>query len=497
MNDLKIPPHGVDIRAGSGLISSLSGTASRLCRVSAIGRRSLLVTLGLTLLLLYCANSPPIPRQKGWPERRPTEVVLVTGHGFGGEPTFCVRRLSAAVSFQSDPADPQIGFLPGVQNHCWLQELRPEDFDYLRNNDVQRKDKNVFIKLHKRAELYASYARRPPGGVTAVRVRCLPFVYVIGQPKCGTTDLRHRLSLHPRVASGTVWSDAHWWSRQRFPAPSGDVSDRPSGPVSFREYLDSFELVSHRLVGADCGRTGDGRHRPWTPDSRIITVDGSTSTMWDERSLREARRRPALAAEQYPPLAETTAAGLAALQPTARIVAILREPTDRLFSDYLYFNSQRDSEKSADEFHQMAQRAVGMWTNCTRSRTENDCATDRRVIDRLGVRLHVGLYAVYLRPWLQEFGRDQVLVLRTEDHRRNITQSLHALFNHLDIGVPADTVWEEIRTASPKNVRRKSLKHQTMLPETRGLLRDFYRPFNRRLARLLRSERFLWEDSEP
>ena len=51
--------------------------------------------------------------------------------------------------------------------------------------------------------------------------------------------------------------------------------------------------------------------------------------MWDERSLREARRRPALAAEQYPPLAESTAAGLAALQPTARIVAILREPTDR------------------------------------------------------------------------------------------------------------------------------------------------------------------------
>ncbi|XP_043241230.1 uncharacterized protein LOC122391414 isoform X2 [Amphibalanus amphitrite] len=279
MNDLKIPPHGVDIRAGSGLISSLSGATSRLCRVSAIGRRSLLVALGLTLLLLYCANSPPIPWQKGWPARRPTEVVLVTGHGFGGEPTFCVRRLSAAVSFQSDPADPQIGFLPGVQNHCWLQELRPEDFDYLSNNDVQRKDKTVFIKLHKRAELYASYARRPPGGVTAVRVRCLPFVYVIGQPKCGTTDLRHRLSLHPRVASGTVWSDAHWWSRQRFPAPSGDVSDRPSGPVSFREYLDSFELVSHRLVGADCGRTGDGRHRPWTPDSRIITGTSARGTV--------------------------------------------------------------------------------------------------------------------------------------------------------------------------------------------------------------------------
>ncbi|KAF0309722.1 Carbohydrate sulfotransferase 15 [Amphibalanus amphitrite] len=496
MNDLKIPPHGVDIRAGSGLISSLSGTASRLCRVSAIGRRSLLVTLGLTLLLLYCANSPPIPRQKGWPERRPTEVVLVTGHGFGGEPTFCVRRLSAAVSFQSDPADPQVSL--GSQTPLGLglgsqTLLGPGPLTL----SLGPSPPAVTGNRVPRAELYASYARRPPGGVTAVRVRCLPFVYVIGQPKCGTTDLRHRLSLHPRVASGTVWSDAHWWSRQRFPAPSGDVSDRPSGPVSFREYLDSFELVSHRLVGADCGRTGDGRHRPWTPDSRIITVDGSTSTMWDERSLREARRRPALAAEQYPPLAETTAAGLAALQPTARIVAILREPTDRLFSDYLYFNSQRDSEKSADEFHQMAQRAVGMWTNCTRSRTENDCATDRRVIDRLGVRLHVGLYAVYLRPWLQEFGRDQVLVLRTEDHRRNITQSLHALFNHLDIGVPADTVWEEIRTASPKNVRRKSLKHQTMLPETRRLLRDFYRPFNRRLARLLRSDRFLWEDSEP
>ena len=50
------------------------------------------------------------------------------------------------------------------------------------------------------------------------------------------------------------------------------------------------------------------------------------------------------------------------------------------------------------------------------------------------VRLHVGLYAVYLRHWLEAFDRDQVLVLRTEDYKRNITESLGALFNHLDIG---------------------------------------------------------------
>ena len=50
------------------------------------------------------------------------------------------------------------------------------------------------------------------------------------------------------------------------------------------------------------------------------------------------------------------------------------------------------------------------------------------------VRLHVGLYAVHLRQWLAAFPREQVLILRTEDYKRNITEGMQTVFTHLGLG---------------------------------------------------------------
>ncbi|RXN36004.1 carbohydrate sulfotransferase 15 [Labeo rohita] len=46
------------------------------------------------------------------------------------------------------------------------------------------------------------------------RLRCLPYFYIIGQPKCGTTDLYERLRLHPDVRL-TPPKEPHWWTRKR------------------------------------------------------------------------------------------------------------------------------------------------------------------------------------------------------------------------------------------------------------------------------------------
>ena len=54
------------------------------------------------------------------------------------------------------------------------------------------------------------------------------------------------------------------------PALSTDA-DSQYYNIGFHQYLDSFELVTHRLVGGDCSGAGDGRHRPWTPASQTIT----------------------------------------------------------------------------------------------------------------------------------------------------------------------------------------------------------------------------------
>lgn len=47
------------------------------------------------------------------------------------------------------------------------------------------------------------------------RIRCLPYFFLVGAPKCGTTDLAKRISKHPLI-SAEVKKELHWLTRRRF-----------------------------------------------------------------------------------------------------------------------------------------------------------------------------------------------------------------------------------------------------------------------------------------
>lgn len=50
------------------------------------------------------------------------------------------------------------------------------------------------------------------------------------------------------------------------------------------------------------------------------------------------------------------------------------------------------------------------------------------------MRLQVGLYIVYLLDWLSVVSREQVLVLRLEDHATNRKYTMHRVFDFLHLG---------------------------------------------------------------
>lgn len=50
------------------------------------------------------------------------------------------------------------------------------------------------------------------------------------------------------------------------------------------------------------------------------------------------------------------------------------------------------------------------------------------------VRLQVGLYIVYLMDWLTVFNREQILILRLEDHANNRKYTMHKVFDFLSLG---------------------------------------------------------------
>ncbi len=76
-------------------------------------------------------------------------------------------------------------YLSGVKNPCW------------------REANSVKQKTHK-ANIRAG----------ASRFRCLPYVYVIGVTKSGTTDLFHALQQHPQIVS-PLHKELQYWHRSR------------------------------------------------------------------------------------------------------------------------------------------------------------------------------------------------------------------------------------------------------------------------------------------
>ena len=69
------------------------------------------------------------------------------------------------------------------------------------------------------------------------------------------------------------------------------------------------------------------------------------------------------------------------------------------------------------------------------------------------VRLLVGVYIVYLMDWLTVIRREQILVLRLEDHASNRKYTMHRVFDFLNLGEWAthpDT-WPRVDSFPPIN----------------------------------------------
>jgi len=65
---------------------------------------------------------------------------------------------------------------------------------------------------------------------------------------------------------------------------------------------------------------------------------------------------------------------------------------------------------------------------------------------------------------------------------------MRRVFKHLDLSEPSQDEWQRILTRSISN----RFVYKPMLPETRQLLSDFYRPWNEKLAELLQDNGFVW-----
>lgn len=235
----------------------------------------------------------------------------------------------------------------------------------------------------------------------------LPDFAIIGAPKCGTTFLYHLLAKHPRIR-----------------------------PAAFKE-PHFFDLFFDRGVDwyRGCFPTpglGDG--------GRTITGEATPGYL----SHPDAPGR------------------MAQVVPDARLIALLRNPVDMIYSAYHFFRGRRGEDISGFE------KYAGDALKKPNSKV-----------------LAGGIYVDQIARWSRHFDREQMLVLKSEDFFGEPRQTLGAVLEFLDL-----PPWEP-DASDLGDKRNQGSYEKEMNPETRRRLAEFFGPHNQRLYEYLGTD-FGW-----
>jgi len=113
------------------------------------------------------------------------------------------------------------------------------------------------------------------------------------------------------------------------------------------------------------------------------------------------------------------------------------------------------------------------------------CAHDRKRFGKAGWgRLNIGMYVAFIEKWLEHFDKGQFLVVKLEDYDEDPRAYLEKVFRFLGLPEMGVADWDKVVEQEKVNVHRDGAREE-MLPETRALLEDFYRPYNTLLQQVV------------
>lgn len=227
----------------------------------------------------------------------------------------------------------------------------------------------------------------------------MPDFFIVGHAKCGTTALYEALRPHPEIFMPALKEPYFFIPEVRAAEPTRTLFDAPR---TLEEYLALFAAAgTNQRLG-----------------------EASPHYIWSE----------------------TAAPGIAAAQPEARIIAILREPASFLRSLHTHLlKSHVETEKSL-------RRALDLEPERRQGRSiPRSSRWPRLLLYSEHVR-----YAAQLRRFYERFPRERVLVLAYEDFRRDNQATLETVLGFLEVDSSAAEAVPESNTTR-QHVRRPGL----------------------------------------
>lgn len=273
-------------------------------------------------------------------------------------------------------------------------------------------------------QIYYVLLKRHVYALTAP-IRVLPDLIVIGVVRSGTTSLYHYLSQHPCITKsaydelGFFDSNFHLglnWYRSLFPT------------IFERNHIKS-------------------RH------GHFMTFDVTPFYIYNPKAAQR----------------------ILEILPHAKIIAVLRNPVDRAYSNY-YLGVRSGNEKRT--FEDVVNSELKIIHDSA------DMPKDNNYFEQIVGKLYLarGFYAEQIQIWMNKFPKEQLLIISSEDLATKTDDTLATIFGFL--GLPNRRIKDL--------TKRNEAKYPPMNSATRKILADYFRPYNEKLYSLL-GYRFDWD----
>ncbi|KAK7506614.1 hypothetical protein BaRGS_00002089 [Batillaria attramentaria] len=319
-----------------------------------------------------------------------------------------------------------------------------------------------------------------------VKLRCLPYFHLIGVDKSGTTDLWARLAHHPQFVrpKAVMGKETHWWSWRRF---GFDIWVRNALIRHFDWYLEHWDSSADKILRETVTINNTVYHP-------VITGEGSPTVFWDFTGWDMMPQNKGKKPEE----AFITPHCIHHLTPNAKLILMLRNPVERMYSEYLFLDRFKAVHNlSAQLFHEGVSQSIDMYEKCVQVHSSRACLYNKTLHMKMPVRVLVGLYSEWLEQWLEVFPITQILILRNEDYAKDMATTLNAVIDFLGLSKLSEEEMKKITQMDRSFTRsEKEKKVGDMLPETRSLLEDFYWEYSMKLSKILGDVRFMWQDQQ-
>lgn len=181
------------------------------------------------------------------------------------------------------------------------------------------------------------------------------------------------------------------------------------------------------------------------------------------------------------------------LTPKAKIIMMIRDPVERLYSHYAMLTK---SKINIHKFHHYVNESIAHFKACVSKYSVRGCIYESASRTECPHPITRGLYAIVLKDWLSVFPDNQIGVIYLEDYIKNKRQTLRKTYQFLGLRQLSKAKEDEV-VKDMQNIANKGKKREDMLPETRVLLENFYKPYNKQLRRILKKHDILLSGAHP